>query len=241
MKVIALNGSKRKKYTHGLIEATAAILATYNIEVEIINLFEYKINECIGCEVCILHDKCVLNDDTQLIMEKLINSDGIIIASPVYMENISGKMKTFIDRTCKWFHRPQVYGKPVLSLVTTKGSGVKKTAMYLNKVALLWGALNGGTITRGMSTINNPVTKKECQKFINCMLSSNYSPSLKELSYFQCQKILAYKTVECDKQYWQQKCWNDKAYFIDCKINPIVKLINTGAYKAVVKSKSKKS
>jgi multimeric flavodoxin WrbA len=92
------------------------------------------IKDCIGFKHCILKDDCVLKDDVVQIMDKIKNSDGIILTSPVYLQAVTGKLKTFVDRTCKWFHRPEIYGKPVLIIVTTKGSGFKSTLKYLEKV-----------------------------------------------------------------------------------------------------------
>jgi multimeric flavodoxin WrbA len=41
-----------------------------------------------------------------------------ILSSPIYMGGVSGKLKVFIDRTRKWFHRPELIGKPVLFAAT---------------------------------------------------------------------------------------------------------------------------
>ena len=100
LKVIAINSSNRKMNTYDLIVQTKEILKNNNIDVEIVNLFEYEIKACIGCEHCLVKGGCVLKDDTFDIMQKIKSSDGIILTSPVYMENISGKLKTFVDRTC---------------------------------------------------------------------------------------------------------------------------------------------
>lgn len=47
-------------------------------------------------------------------MQKIIESDGLVIGTPVYLNNMSGILKTFIDRTCSWFHRREVAKKPTL-------------------------------------------------------------------------------------------------------------------------------
>jgi len=166
LKVIAINSSSRKKNTYGLIEQVKKILKDNNIGVEIINLFDYDIKTCIGCEHCLVKGGCVLNDQTGGIMEKLKSCDGIILTSPVYMENVSGKLKTFVDRTCKWFHRPEIYGKPVLVISTTKGSGLKSTLKYLERVVIQWGGINAGKIGRSIRNIDNEISRSECENFI---------------------------------------------------------------------------
>ena len=114
LKVIAINSSNRKMNTYNIIFAVKQLLKNHDIDVEIINLFDFDIKTCIGCEQCLIKGECVLTDQVSDIMEKIKSCDGIILTSPVYMENVSGKLKTFIDRTCSWFHRPPIYGKPVL-------------------------------------------------------------------------------------------------------------------------------
>lgn len=233
MKVIALNGSRRKRYTHNLIHDTAEVLYHYGIDVEIINLFDYNIRECIGCEKCILSNQCVLQDDADLLMQKLVECDGIILASPVYMQAISGKFKTFIDRTCRWFHRPELYGKPIIVMATTKGSGLKHTLKYLQLVVTQWGAINAGSIGRNIQTMHKSVSATECKQMIVYLKSpkDTFSPSLKSLIYFQLQKVLSQNMIATDEEYWTKKEWYSQPYYFDCNIHPLKKLISTQFYK----------
>ena len=231
-KVVAIMASKRKKNTYKVVEEVQGILAKQAIQVEIINLYDYQIESCIGCEVCILKERCVLKDDTSALMEKLQTSDGIILASPVYLENISGKLKTFIDRTCAWFHRPVLYGKPLMVMATTKGSGLQSTLDYLQSVGRQWGMLNVAQIGRNVRTIKQPITEKECNSFIRHikMDKKDYVPSFESIKNFQVQRVLANGLVPKDQEYWLQKGWDKKVYYFDCKINPLKKLAGMGLY-----------
>ena len=230
LKVIAINSSNRKMNTYDLITQVKNILKDNNIDLEIINLFDYDIKPCIGCEHCLVKGGCVLTDQVFDIMEKIKLSDGIILTSPVYMENISGKLKTFVDRTCRWFHRPEIYGKPVLVISTTKGSGLKYTLKYLEKVVIQWGGFNAGKIGRSIRNIDKKISKSDCENFINhlSMKKESYKPSLKALMNFQVQKVLAYKLIGLDSEYWKEKGWNSNAYYFKCKINIYKSLIATG-------------
>lgn len=229
LNVIAINSSCRKMNTYELITQVQKILKNYNINVEIINLFDYDIHTCIGCEHCLLKGGCVLTDDTSKIMEKIKLSDGIILTSPVYMESVSGKLKTFVDRTCSWFHRPEIYGKPVLIISTTKGSGLKSTMKYLERVVIQWGGFNAGRIGRTIRTIDNKITESECKNFIkHISLNKNkYKPSLNALINFQVQKVLAYKLIGLDSEYWKVKGWNANMYYFKCRINIVNRFIST--------------
>ena len=229
LQVIAINSSSRKMNTYGLITQVKEILKNNSIEVEIINLFDYDIKACIGCEHCLVRGGCVLKDQAFDIMEKIKLSDGIILTSPVYMENVSGKLKTFVDRTCSWFHRPEIYGKPVLVISTTKGSGLKSTLKYLERVVIQWGGFNAGKIGRSIRTINNKITESECENFIKhlSIKKEDYKPALNHLINFQVQKVLAYKLVGLDSEYWVEKEWNDDVYYFKCTIGILKRLIAT--------------
>ncbi len=66
---------------------------------EIMYLCEKNLNFCKGCFACITSHKCIINDDMNEILEKMKISDVIVFATPVYYYEMSGQMKTFIDRT----------------------------------------------------------------------------------------------------------------------------------------------
>lgn len=58
-----------------------------------------NISYCCGCGVCNTTHKCIQKDDMAEILDKMVNSDVIILATPVYFYSMDGQMKTFIDRT----------------------------------------------------------------------------------------------------------------------------------------------
>jgi multimeric flavodoxin WrbA len=64
-------------------------------------LKDKKINYCSGCGTCIDKIKpCPQKDDMAGVLEKMIASDVIVMATPVYFYTMCGQMKTLIDRTC---------------------------------------------------------------------------------------------------------------------------------------------
>mgnify|MGYP005757406041 CR=1 FL=1 len=68
--------------------------------VEKICLRDKKIDYCNGCSVCIKGKPCPQKDDATEIIQKIIDSDVIVMATPVYFYTMSAQMKTLIDRTC---------------------------------------------------------------------------------------------------------------------------------------------
>ena len=67
-------------------------------EVEFISLKNKEIQFCKGCLSCQKTGKCVINDDANAITEKMRNADIIVWATPIYYYEMSGQMKTLIDR-----------------------------------------------------------------------------------------------------------------------------------------------
>lgn len=66
--------------------------------VEKIFLRKQKINYCLGCGVCNNTHSCIQKDDMKELLEKMINADVIVLATPVYFYTMDGQLKTFIDR-----------------------------------------------------------------------------------------------------------------------------------------------
>ena len=67
-------------------------------EVEKISLAEKDIKFCKGCFACQKLGKCVIKDDANDIMQKVLNADVVCWATPIYYYEMSGQMKTLIDR-----------------------------------------------------------------------------------------------------------------------------------------------
>ena len=66
--------------------------------VEFINLKGKKIKFCIGCLACQKTGKCVQKDDMAEMIAKVQNADVLIFATPIYYYEMSGQLKTFLDR-----------------------------------------------------------------------------------------------------------------------------------------------
>lgn len=66
--------------------------------VEIISLKGKNIGFCIGCLACQKNGECVIKDDAIEITEKVLNADVVVWVTPIYYYEMSGQMKTLIDR-----------------------------------------------------------------------------------------------------------------------------------------------
>jgi multimeric flavodoxin WrbA len=102
MKVVAFNGSARRDgNTAILVKTVFGELEKEGIVTEMIQLGRRDIRGCIACFKCAdnLDKKCAVKHDiANECIEKMIEADGIILASPTYFADVSAEMKALIDR-----------------------------------------------------------------------------------------------------------------------------------------------
>lgn len=106
MKIIAINGSPRKKWnTATLLENSleGATAAYPGVETEIINLYDYHYHGCISCFECKRlggpsYGKCAVKDDIKPLLERVVEADGVVFGSPIYFSDITGQLRCFMER-----------------------------------------------------------------------------------------------------------------------------------------------
>jgi len=102
MKVVAFNGSPRKKgNTWLLINHVFRKLEEEGIECELVNLTGNSIRGCTACMKCRenLDQRCSINTDIiNDCIKKMLEADGIIIGSPTYFASLTAETKALIDR-----------------------------------------------------------------------------------------------------------------------------------------------
>jgi len=101
-KVLVLSASPRKNGNSDLLcDQFMKGAQQAGHQAEKIFLKDKKINYCTGCGTCINGKKsCPQKDDMAEVLEKMIASDVIVMATPVYFYTMNAQMKTLIDRTC---------------------------------------------------------------------------------------------------------------------------------------------
>jgi multimeric flavodoxin WrbA len=102
-RVLGISGSPVKKgNVETFIRKMMESVQDKDLHVEIVNLSELDVRDCIQCNYCLSKQKpgkyCSLKDDAQEIFEKAELADIIILASPVYFMRTSARMAALIDR-----------------------------------------------------------------------------------------------------------------------------------------------
>ncbi len=135
MKILAIMGSPRKKgNTYKVVqEIEERMKEMGDLEFEYLFLKDANLEPCRGCHTCLLkgEDLCPIDDDRPKIEEQILNSDGVILASPVYLFNVSALMKKFLDRFAYVCHRPRFFNQYLMSVSTAGGSGLMSSLCLL--------------------------------------------------------------------------------------------------------------
>ena len=98
-KVLVISTSLRAKSNSDILtERLIAGAKDAGHEVECVSLKGKTIQFCKGCLACQKTQKCVLKDDANLIAEKALAADTLVFVTPIYYYEMSGQMKTLLDR-----------------------------------------------------------------------------------------------------------------------------------------------
>ena len=98
-KTVILSTSPRKNSnSEALAEAFAKGAMEAGNTVEIIRMREKNIRFCLGCIACQKTGKCIIRDDMATIVPKMEQADVLVFATPIYYYEMSGQMKTLLDR-----------------------------------------------------------------------------------------------------------------------------------------------
>jgi multimeric flavodoxin WrbA len=102
MKVVAFNGSARKKgNTEILLNTVLEELGKEGLETELVHLVPGSLQGCIACYKCFENkdQRCAVDKDAlNQYLEKMIAADGVLLGSPTYFSDISAGMKALIER-----------------------------------------------------------------------------------------------------------------------------------------------
>jgi len=148
--VLGICGSPRSNSnTEKLLDTALNEFDRIHFRTEKILLRKYNVKPCVSCRQCVEKHQCCIDDDmTSRIIPKLIESDVIIIASPVYFNNISGQVKLFMDRT--WCIRGKLKDKIGGGIVVGRGYGLESALTAIHAFMLKHGMILGH---RGVSGI----------------------------------------------------------------------------------------
>ena len=158
MKIVLINASTRKSGATAkmLNEFYDNLLAKENVEIKILNLSDLKINFCEGCCGCYKNGVCHIDDDAEMLSSLINNADGVIVGTPNYASNISGQLKTFIDRG-HFVIEQLMKDKYTIGIVTYENAEGGVVAKALKKLFIFSGAKSFDRIVVKLPFNTNPL------------------------------------------------------------------------------------
>jgi multimeric flavodoxin WrbA len=117
-----------------------------------------KVLPCLACDTCHRKGRCAQNDEFESIKGKILEADGLVLASPNYIFSVSAQLKAFMDRCCGVVHCMAFEGKYGVSVVTSGGGEV---------MGKCWGLVLRGALLRERSEILFPNTIPNMDARIN--------------------------------------------------------------------------
>lgn len=104
MKVLAINGSPRKKWnTATLLENGLEGAASLGAETELVHLYDFDFKGCTSCFACKLkggksYGRCAVNDGLTPLLDKVFEADALLLGSPIYFGTVTGEMRSCMER-----------------------------------------------------------------------------------------------------------------------------------------------
>ena len=99
MKVFGICGSPRNSTTKYVLDKSLDKLKSHGFKTDVFDCQGRDIKHCMHCDFCIENKKCIISDDMQEVYERLLDADGVILATPVQSGNISSYLSAIMDRT----------------------------------------------------------------------------------------------------------------------------------------------
>jgi multimeric flavodoxin WrbA len=148
LKILGINASPKgeKSQTRRLVMGVLEGARHSGADVTFIDLCSLDINYCTACGACYANGECIHDDDDAMLLEKMLDADGIVLGSPNYINAVTGQLKTMLDRMADVVHCQQLAGKYGCAVCTAGGHYADEVADYMNMALLNFGATTVGRV-----------------------------------------------------------------------------------------------
>lgn len=102
-KIMVIDGGPRKNFnTAAMVQAFAEGAKEGGAEVKVVRLYDIEYKGCMSCMACKIKDRasnvCKYRDALTPVLEEIAEADGLALASPIYFGDVTGQMRTFLER-----------------------------------------------------------------------------------------------------------------------------------------------
>ena len=243
-KVVAIVGSPRKGHTYRLVQGFERELKQLGeVNFEYILLKDWKLDSCRGCGLCLEKGEgyCPIKDDYSTLLEKMMQADGIILATPVYSLQVTALMKNLLDRMAYIMHRPCFFHKLYMPIVTQGVYGADGVIKYLDEAAKFLGFKKCPGLGLTVAFKNplpeeteriNAETERAAKRFYSMLANpKDPVPSIKDVLIFRMVRSTHSKSAGFlkDHEFYRDQGWLESEYYYETKLNPIKKLVGAWA------------
>ncbi len=188
MKITAIVGSPRgvKGATGSLMKIVLQGAESLGATAEIFAIKGQEVKPCKACNTCHKMGSCPQKDSFRTIKESVDQADGLILASPNYIFQVSAQLKAFFDRCCGVIHCQGFEGKYGVAVVTSGGGDEAPIADYMQHFLATTGATPVGSVWATMGQIQD----------------YNFPPELREKAFTLGEKLVkAWRDKEISPEY----------------------------------------
>lgn len=182
MNTLIINGSPRKN--GNTMDLINLLCNNLNGDIKLINTYYENILPCIDCRYCYTHNSCAINDEMKNIYNDIHTSDNIVIASPLYFNELTGKLLDFASRlqflyVSKYIRKNFIFQdkKKKGALIIVGGGSSKNTTCAETTGKIILNEMNADLITtigyvstdniKAIDDINTIKKVKEMSKILN--------------------------------------------------------------------------
>ncbi len=216
MKVLIILGSPRgaRSQTRVLAEAVLAGARAAGAEVDELDLAGKRVDFCVACDACHKGPRCPLPDDCREILDGMLAADGIVLASPVYLNQVTAQMKALLDRSTQFIHCLRLMDKYLAAVTTSGGGGGTETQEFLRRYAMTVGAqCVGGVDARvPLAETDLAAARKLGATLVEAIRNQTKDPA--QIFAIEEQKKRFGRVIDAHKtdwgyehDYWRKKGW----------------------------------
>lgn len=210
-RIAVLNGSYiREGNTQFFIKQILSKLPHENYRIKFLYSEDYKTSLKCWALYDISYSKKVLSDNIYNLEQDILNSDLFVIASPVYMHNISSSLKLTLEKLSTWAHTLRLDGMPTIVLSTCSSNGDSTVTNYLCKIITTMGGniianCNANSYQlndkKWLSEVAIKITNR-IEEYINLPRKSNrYS----EQVYQEMKQIMSIRIITDEKNTFEKE------------------------------------
>ncbi len=207
--------SRTKEIINEVLERINEQFGSENLDIDYINHELLNVSVCQGCNNCFYNGFCIQDDDMTMLQEKLLEADIIIFGTPVYINFISGEMKSFLDRIAYWTHLMPLLGKYAIIVTASSNSGVSEALKYMYDISCYYGLDVIGaigearTMGRNETLINIDILVNRLQRIKNfkeCIKPNQFRENIfRQFADIYRSSLINNNTAKnFEAKYWEQ-------------------------------------